>query len=325
MSIINEHSASHGSKRINNKNIKYSNYTLSLAQEAYNSGNLTDAEMNRIRSEVSDALCEAINIYTHGESTSVMAETAGSLLNSVMFAIDAYLITIGNNEEALMEIKTDTFKNLYYKGMKQLKLIICEIASLVVKLKRTRINTPNKLYNDIIDGKIMRFLKTYNIATSAHIGGKLDYPIAVPCSKMTGIYYIKGYLMNLYSENLFCKEYDTYEISRLYKTMCNVHNLPYDTAELNIYTSVYLNAVFANYLMKGPGNLHITFEDCQKIQKLFSTLTHSEQIEVIKTAASRVNYGNPDYNEKVLSIWMSQILNAIQHSTLKNCLVTEKE
>lgn len=325
MSILSEHHRNNGHRRLNNKNIKYSNYMFSLTQEAYTAGHLTDEEMNRISTETTEVLSECIEIYTHGESTSVMSETANSLLNSVMFTIDAYLITLGDNEEALEEIRTDTFKNLHQKGMKQLKLIICEIASLLVKLRRTRINTPNMLYNNIIDGKVMRFLKTYNIVTAAHIGGKFDYPVAVPCTKMAGIYYVKGYLLNLYYENLYCKEFDTYEISRLYKTLCDSQNLPYQDAEVNIYTAVYLNAVFAAYLMKGHGNLHITYDDCEKIQKLFSTLTNIEQTEVIKTAAARVNHGNPDYNEKVLNLWMPQILNSIRHNTLKNCLVTAKE
>lgn len=324
MSIISEYKNGGNNKKINNKNIRYSNYTLSLVQEAYNTGNITDGEMSQIQMKTADALCECINTYTHGESTSVMSETASRLLNSLMFTIDAYLISIGDNGEALAEINSESFKNLYYKGIKQLKLIMCEIASLLVKLRRVRINTPNKLYNSVIDDKIMKFLKTYDIASAAHIGGGFDYPVAVPCTKMSGIYYIKGYLMNLYAESLYCKEFDTYEISGLYKTLCDHYNLPYETADINIYTAVYLNAVFAGYLMKVPGNLHITHNDCEKVQKLFSTLTEYEQSDVIRSAAARVNYGNPDYNEKVLSIWMPQILNSIRHGTLKNCLVSEK-
>jgi len=324
LSIISSRSNGEN-KKINAKNIKYSNYVFTLTQEAYNTGYLTDVEMDIIKGKIGDALSECMYTYSSGESTSFMTETANNLLNSVMFAINAYLIALGDNEEALMEIRNESFKTLYHKGMKQLKLIMCEITGLLVKLRRTRINTPNMLYNDVIDTKIMKFLKTYNFATSAQSGEKFDYPIAIPCSKMVGIYYIKGYLMNLYSENLYCKEYGTYEISRLYKTLCDAHNMPYDTAKVNIYIAVYLNAVFANYLMKGHDNLHITYDDCIKIQKLFSTLTETEQTEVIKSAAARVNHGNPDYNEKVLNTWMPQLLNSIRHSTLKNCLVAAKE
>ena len=324
MSIIS--SRNNGENRkINPKNIKFSNYAFTLTQEAYNAGYLTDIEMDIIKSKISDALSECMYTYSSGESTSFMTETANNLLNSVMFAVNAYLITIGDNDEALMEIRNESFVTLYHKGMKQLKLIMCEITGLLVKLRRTRTNTPNMLYNDVIDTKIMKFLKTYNFATSAQSGDKFDYPIAVPCTKMIGIYYVKGYLMNLYSENLYCKEYSTYEISRLYKTLCDVNNIRYDAAKVNIYTAVYLNSVFANYLMKGTGNLQITNEDCDKIQKLFATLTDTEQSEVIKASASRVNHGNPDYNDKVLNSWMPQILNSIKHSTLKNCLVTTRE
>ena len=324
MSIISSRNNGEN-KKFNAKNIKYSNYTFTLTQEAYNAGYLTDAEMDIIKGKIGDALNECMYTYSSGESTSFLNDTANNLLNSVMFAIDAYLITLGDNDEALMEIRRESFKTLYHRGMKQLKLIMYEITGLLVKLRRTRTNTPNMLYNDVIDTKIKKFLKMYNFATSAQSGDKFDYPIAVPCTKMVGIYGVKGYLMNLYAENLYCKEYSTYEISRLYKTLCDSGNIRYDTAKVNIYTAVYLNSVFANYLMKGQGNLQITYGDCEKIQKLFSTLTDIEQTEVIKASAARVNYGNPDYNEKVLNSWMPQIINSIRHSTLKNCLVTTKE
>ena len=324
MSIISSRNNGEN-KKFNAKNVKYSNYTVTLTQEAYNAGYLTDAEMDSIKGKIGDAMSECMYTYSSGESTSFLNDTANNLLGSVMFAIDAYLITIGDNDDALMEIRNNSFVSLYHKGMKQLKLIMCEITGLLVKLRRTRTNTPNMLYNDVIDTKIMKFLKTYDFATAAQSGDKFDYPLAIPCSKMVGIYYIKGYLMNLYAENLYCKEYSTYEISRLYKTLCDSGNIKYDTAKVNIYTAVYLNSVFANYLMKGQGNLQITHGDCDKIQKLFSTLTDIEQTEVIKASAIRVNYGNPDYNEKVLNSWMPQIINSIRHSTLKNCLVTTKE
>ena len=40
-----------------------------------------------------------------------MTETANSLVNSVLFAIDAYLIPLGDMYEAVKLIQTETFKN----------------------------------------------------------------------------------------------------------------------------------------------------------------------------------------------------------------------
>jgi len=321
MEIINIHS---GFKRINKKNINYNRYTTSLIEEAEKSGILSEDDLERIQVEMAEVLSECINIYTHGESTSIMTETANSLVTSVLFAIDAYLISLGDVYEAIKTIQTETFKNLYHRGMRQLKLLICEITSLLVKVKRTKISVPNVLYNDVINNKIMKFLKSYNIATGAHIGGKFDYPLAVPCSKLKGIYYVRRYLMNLYAENLFCRGYETFEINRLYKTLCDTHNFPYDKANVNIFEYVFLNALFAGYLMKEHGSLHITHEDCEKIQKLFAGLSNSEQTEILKSAAMRLGTGNPDYNEKILNSEIPQILNSIKHKTLKNYLVTTK-
>jgi len=321
MEIINIHS---GFKRINKKNINYNRYTTSLIEEAEKSGILSEDDLERIQVEMAEVLSECINIYTHGESTSIMTETANSLVTSVLFAIDAYLISLGDMNEAIKTIQTETFKNLYHRGMRQLKLLICEITSLLVKVKRTKISVPNVLYNDVINNKIMKFLKSYNIATGAHIGGKFDYPLAVPCSKLKGIYYVRRYLMNLYAENLFCRGYETFEINRLYKTLCDTHNFSYEKAEINIFEYVFLNALFAGYLMKEHGSLHITHEDCEKIQKLFEGLSYNEQTDILKSAATRLGFGNPDYNEKILNAEIPQILNSIKHKTLKNYLVTTK-
>ncbi|MCL2518584.1 MAG: DUF6179 domain-containing protein [Oscillospiraceae bacterium] len=321
MEILNIHS---GYKKLNRKNIKYSRFTVSLIEEAGKAGIFSADDLERIQVEMAEVLSECINIYTHGESTSIMTETANSLVMSVLFAIDAYLISLGDMNEAIKMIQTDTFKNLYYKGMRQLKLLICEITSLLVKVKRTKIIIPNVIYNDVIDFRIMKYLKSYNIATGAHIDGKFSYPLAVPCSKLKGIYYLKRYLMNLYAENLFCRGYDTLEINKLYKTLCYLHSLPYDKAEINIYKPVFLNALFAGYLMKEHGSLHITHEDCEKIQKLFTGLSNNEQTEILKSASARLGTGNPDYNEKILNAEIPQILNSIKHKTLKNYIVTTK-
>ena len=321
MDLVSSHL---GYIKINKKNIKYSRFTASLIEEAHKTGIFSEDDMERIQFEMAEVLNECINIYTHGESTSIMTETANSLVNSVLFAIDAYLITLGDLNEAVKLIQTETFKNLYHLGMKQLKRIVYEVTSLLVKVKRTRINTPNKIYNDVIDNKVMRYLKSYNIATGAHIGGKFDYKLAIPCTKLNGIYYVKRYLMNLYAENLFCRGFDTFEINRMYKTLCDMHNFPYDKADVNIYEYVFLNALFTGYLMKEQGSLHITHEDCEKIQKLFTGLNNNEQTEILKSTAIRINNGNPEYNEKILSAEIPQILNSIKHKTLKNYLVTVK-
>lgn len=306
--------------RINAKNIKYSNYTATLIEEARAAGYLTDADMERAQVKLADVLSECIKIYTREESTSIMTETANNLLESVLFTIDAYLISLGGHEAAVAAVKNDTFVNLYYKGMKRLKLIVCETLGLLVKIKRTRINTPNKKYNDILDEKASAFMKTYDIAAGAHQNPKFLYPLAIPVTRARGVYYVKTYLLHLHAENLFCREYDFLEISRLYKIICDSKRLRYANADFNIYSSVYLNSLFATYLTKDQGSLVLTYGDCDKVQKLLAGFSETEQTDIIKTAAAKINRGNPDYNKKTLEMWLPRLINSIGRKTLKNHL-----
>jgi hypothetical protein len=90
---------------LNQENIKRSDYTNTLAAEAFRVGLMRESEIDALRNDLMNALAEIISLYTKNESSSVKAETARDLTASMMFNIDTYLLTLGDHEKALETLK----------------------------------------------------------------------------------------------------------------------------------------------------------------------------------------------------------------------------
>jgi hypothetical protein len=309
--------------KFNMKNVRYSDYASTLIKEAVNCGIFSTGDLNRINNETAEVLkecgsksAEAV-LIAQGKK-----EYLKSIYLSMMYTVDAYLLTLNSVWRSLDALKSTAFGELYQRGRKQLKILLCESASLYVKARKTRVHTVNIPYNNVFSD-VMTVLKNYNMDCTAHLCGKFDYPLMLPCNNNKGIYYIKNYLTRLYSENQFCGNYDADEIDKLYKKLCRRKKVSALTVRANIYEAVYCNAVFADYLMKDSGDLAITYDDCDIIQKLLEGQPPDVQADIIKSAAMRLNYGSSDYNEKTLSLYVPKFVCAINEKTLRNLLVAE--
>jgi hypothetical protein len=307
--------------RLESSNIKYNDYMRTLLNELDRLGLISEDQLASIKADIMDTLVEVIRWWTHDESTSVMAETANDLMMSILFNIDAYLIGAGSIDKAIDLMLNTPVMQLYYKGLQRLKLYLCETTGLLVRVKRTRLNNPNIYYNETIDGFIS-VLKKYDIHFGAHrVTGDIDYPLAVQNNSLRGIHYLRGYLINLYAENSFCREYDNDEVIKLYTIFCDRHKYPYTEPRVNIYSLVFVNALFNDYLRKDPGCLIITEDECDIIETLMHSISEDERRTLIGGIASRMIGGNNQYNIKTATKIMPEILNAIKNKKLKNYLV----
>jgi hypothetical protein len=307
--------------RLESVNIKYNDYMRSLLTELDRLGLITGEQLNSIRAGVMDTFGEVIRWWTRDESTSIMTETANDLMMSVLFNIDAYLIGTGSIEHAVDLMLNTPVIQLYYEGIRRLKLYLYEATGLLVRVKRTRLNIPNVYYNETVDGFIDT-LKSYDIQFGAHlVSGDIDYPLAVQSNSMRGIHYLRGYLLNLYAENSFCREYDNEEVAKLYTTFCDKHKYPYSEPRVNIYSMVFVNALFNDYLRKEPGSLMITKDECDVIQTLLNSISEGERRTLLNSIASKMIGGNTLYNIKTAARVIPEILNAIKNNSLKNYLI----
>lgn len=305
--------------RLNRKKIKYHNYTITLLDEALRCGYITEIEGSRIKAGITDALEEAVKTFTGNESTSVMKETANSLLKSVLFAIDAYLLGINDDRKAIEVIKTSKMPRLYDLGMKQLKLLCYETLSLLAKARSNRVATPNEAYNKLIDSDVTDFLKSYNIATNAHINSVFDYKTALPVKNYRGIYCVKMIMYYLYCENSFCSSFDTRELARLYQRWCDQNNEEYGKAKVNIFAT-YSNALLCDYLKKEHGTLTLTYDDCDLVCRIMDDFTISEISDILRTTASHMVDGDAEYNSKALEKMIPRLARAIASGQLSSVM-----
>lgn len=322
---------------LNAKNIKNGAYLNSLAEEARRCGAISEEEFGALQLGLYKQLSQLITMYTGGESTSVMAETASELALALTYNIDAYLLAQGSHTTALELIRTVSAENLYIRGMQAVKLLVLETASLLVKARQTRINLPNYEYNNALDSAIPELLRGYDIKFTPHRlnppepkkrdkaqkqkDAMLDYPLAILVTGAHGIYFLKNYLTNLCSENKFCRDFGPMAIATLYKRFCDTGREGYESALVNVYTLVILNAVFADYLKKEHGTLILSDDDIDVAQKLLLSFDTAERTSMLRKLAARLYCGNIEYNVRAFDRLLPAVTNALENKALGRLLV----
>jgi len=296
---------------LNPKNIKTTDYTRSLAEEAMRSGSFTpdttETVFNGIRTLAAEL--SAASDIPQQESD-----------KSVRFVLDSYLESFGDNYKALQIITENDIHSIFVSALRYIKQLVFESTALMIKIRSTRTQVSCSCYNMLIDHKIKEMLSKYDCKYSAHsVPVFPEYPLASPIRGLCGIFLIKRYLINLYTENLFCACFDKNEAEKIYLA-CEKQNggLPF-----NIYTKIYLNALFSDYLKKDHGNLLLTAEDASLASKLLSTLGENECGDILRNTSVRLGCGDPQYNSKTLQRILPDIMAAIRENTLENLLTVE--
>lgn len=219
------------------------------------------------------------------------------------------------SEREIYTMETNTSRN------KPLKMHLLELTSLMVKVKRSRMELPNSAYNFTLDSALMAAIKRCEKDETALLS--MDYPLLEP-SMLHGIMGLKAYMLNLFYENTFLDEYDKSEIEWLYNAHCDKTGKNSDSSVFNVFTVVYLNALFCDYLKKDYGTLKLTPEDCKLAQSLLGVLSDDDRYEILFGCARHFTYGSIAYNNKAFEKHFPAILSAIKHKALEKLLVIDK-
>lgn len=193
---------------------------------------LSAEEAGAVQARIMQLLSEEIWQYNNRKSSSVAVETAQSLLESVLYAVTAYLDTLPDPANAL---KSQDLKELRRKGLDLLKQYVEESKALLEEVKATRVPTELIAYNNTIDSAVEDFFKSYDPRFEAqNTAALIDYPLLKDDMSITGILYIKNYLTQLKSENAFCAGYSKNYIRALLLTHGVKHHLDYREMLVNI-------------------------------------------------------------------------------------------
>ena len=137
-------------------------YTNSLAAEAHRTGIFTDADIDRIRADLMACLAEVIGYRTKNESTSVKAETARKLSLSMLYNIDTYLLSLGDDRAALAALADRRMSELYGKGYLINSKLFEEAKALYGKVRFTRLKDGGAAYDRTLDRYFYNYLRDYD-------------------------------------------------------------------------------------------------------------------------------------------------------------------
>ena len=113
--------------KIKSENIDRSAYFLSLTDNAFNAGLLTEKDMENIQSQIYDILSDNIWMYTGGTSTSVTTKEANELMLAILAVLDSFCISEVTDDKKLNGLikifkEKAAVKKCYEKGLEFMKI-----------------------------------------------------------------------------------------------------------------------------------------------------------------------------------------------------------
>lgn len=223
--------------------------------------------------------------YTSGESSSVMVETAQTLMESVNFCINTYYNEYGM-ENAISE--NLSIEELFLRGKEIVKQRYAIGRKLFIFLRKERMNYENIAYQQVIEMALPLFFRNYDMEFGAHIiGGIIDYPLAVSISDLKGIDFYLEYVEKLRMENRFCRRFKTEEINELLRSMGNI----YVEMLINIFQLVLQNLIGRSILKRDFFSVKISETDLRELYCILNGLEEKGLRQIIECAVCNIIEG----------------------------------
>lgn len=317
-------------KKIKVKKLNKNQYTISLFKEAIKIRLMSEKEVIRIQVDIMNLLKDLILRYTKGESTSVTVETSESLLNSILYAIDFYMLKLDSPGAAVMELKEKSIRQIYESGIELIRVCIIDTKKLYGKIKRNKLMIELEPYNTTIE-EISCFFEEYNIIFGAHNGmGSIDYPLIFDDMTVRGVSYIKNYLEHLEIETEFCKLFSEEDINKMlfgYEKMCRLsHNIEL----INIFEILINNSIFSVLVGNEADQLNITKYQFNNINEKLKRITNID--ELINEATNKVAHDLKINNELLIEyinnykkLLKKRLISALENDHLDTFIVGENK
>ncbi len=320
--------------KIKKTNLKKDQYTSSLLSEALRVELISDQQFNGIQIEILNLLKDLIARYTKEESSSVTADTAENILKSVLYAIDMYVISFDNPEEAIEDIIASSIKEIYDQGVMLVSRCFDKTRALYNEVYKNRLDIKADAYNATLRDAIPAFLNKYGIIfESHHTMASIDYPLAITVDDkiLRGILFIEKYLEHLNLETQFCNYFSKEDIQKILSEFGGMIKMESRIELINIFELVFNNSVFST-LAGGDGHrLVITKYDYAFLNEQLTRLNTSMITSLIDEAVQKlivalnINHLKMlDYINQYKPIFTKRIINAVQNDTLSGIIVTEK-
>ena len=153
---------------LNPDNISRIDYTNTLAMEGFRAGLLDEADIARIQNGLMETLAEVIGYSSNNESTSVQTDKAKAFGQSILFNVDAHLLTLGDHHAALEELRNKKISDLYGRGYLINSRRFEQAKVLYARVRYTRPNNASPEYNKTLDIKLKNYFASYDARFAAH-------------------------------------------------------------------------------------------------------------------------------------------------------------
>lgn len=314
---------------INEDAIDYSNFTFSLLNQA-NAQNIISAQkLQDIQMQIMNLLKNNTTKFTRGESCSVKTEVAESLLHSILYNIDFYLISVCDIETCLALLKTKSVEELYKSGLDSINSATKKSLYLLNHLQSTKLDVQMNAYHATIDTGLPEFFNNYNSEFfSDESPGSIDYPLSFDNMSLKGIMYIRQYINTLYLENTFCRLFPINNINVLLQNYGKIYKYNHKEMLINIFELVFNNSIFSIMLGKDAKNLTISKQECS----FLNTILTSNINEVIRKSFNELII-DLNISDKALLNYLKKYANKfsvnleqnVLEGTLESLVIVNKE
>ena len=158
-------------------------------------------------------LAERIARYTMGDSTSIPAETARRLLESILYCLDL------NRRFPVADVPQEApLKTRWEAGVHQAKRIAARAKLLLRQAQRTPPPLVNTAYCDTLESLPAFFVGYDPDFFAQEIPCSFDYPLCLPVSEsLLGAEFILEYLRKLLAENTILRAFPSEALRALYE------------------------------------------------------------------------------------------------------------
>jgi len=233
-------------KYMRQERLQQGSYTVALLVEGQRAGLLGSREVYAAQGDLLLVLERLIRRYTQGESSSLAAATAESLLTSILYATDLELRSAGEPERALARLRTDGIGAIYDSGVERVGALFADAKRLYGEVKRSKLDLPVDAYQMTIDESLPVFMKKYSVIFEAHnTMASIDYPLAADDTRLEGVCYIKQYLERLQLETRFVEQFPREDLLDLLADYGRTCRFDYRIELFNVFELVLRNALFS--------------------------------------------------------------------------------
>lgn len=218
-----------------------------------------------------------VDAYTHGESSSVPLETAGSLLRSILYT--AALAPKGAAE------KLKEPESQYREGRNLLFRLFKKAERLYYLVKSTALPVDCPCYREAVETGIHAFFRAYDMEFAAQeTPGDFDYPASMPCAG-AGVAWMLSFLETVYWENVFCRRFLANEVEGTLRA----HGIWGVAIPVNIFEPVFAAALRGYLLdMEKPSSLIVHAADNGRLIQALAPLSAGDIIRRVNKACERM-------------------------------------